>query len=97
MFQSKNVGAGSGWTSYFYIKDESSNDPAYGDLTTGWRLLPTATHVIGGTGTHGACPTIRFIPDNGGYYYVISGGLSVFLDRSRNLSEWEPSKCVRHP
>jgi hypothetical protein len=25
-------------------------------------------------------------------YYVISGGLSVYLDRSRDLSKWEPSK-----
>jgi hypothetical protein len=82
-----------GWTSYFWIKDEPASDPAYGDLTTGWRQLPTATHVIGGPGTHGACPTIRFIPDAaGGYYYVISGGLSVYLDRSRNLSHWEPSR-----
>ena len=24
-------------------------------------------------------------------YYVISGGLSVYLDRSRNLTGWEPS------
>ena len=37
--------AGSGWTSYFYLKDEPSSSAAYGDLTTGWRLLPTATHV----------------------------------------------------
>ena len=84
--------AGSGWTSYFYVKDEPKTDPAFGDLTTGWKLLPTETHVIGGPGTHGACPTIRFIPDSdGGMYYVISGGLSVYLDRSRNLSGWEPS------
>ena len=49
--------------------------------------------MIGGTGTHGACPTIRWFPDEeGGMYYVISGGLSVYLDRSRDLSKWEPSK-----
>ena len=85
--------AGSGWTSYFYIKDEPKGSPAYGDLTKGWRLLPTATHVIGGTGTHGACPTIRWFPDDaGGMYYVISGGLSVYLDRSRDLTHFEPSK-----
>ena len=84
---------GSGWTSYFYVKDEAKTDPAYGDLTTGWKLLPTETHVLGGPGTHGACPTIRFIPDTaGGMYYVISGGLGVYLDRSRNLAKWEPSK-----
>ena len=76
--------AGSSWTSYFYVKQDESGA---GDLTTGWQLLPTATHVIGGPGTHGACPTIRFIPDaKGGMYYVISGGLSVYLDRSRDLS-----------
>jgi|EP01043_Picozoa_sp_COSAG02_P012180 hypothetical protein len=83
--------AGSSWTTFFWEKDEPRSDPAYGDLTTGWRPLPTATHVIGGPGTKGACPTIRYIPDDD-YYYVISGGLSVWLDRSRNLSHWEPSK-----
>ena len=25
-------------------------------------------------------------------YYVVSGGLSVYLDRSRDLSTWEPAK-----
>lgn len=59
---------GSGWTSYFYIKD--GPDAALGDLTTGWRLLPTASHVLGGGGTHGACPTIRYFPDADGGWYV---------------------------
>ena len=83
--------AGSSWTTYFYVKD--GDGAADGDLTSGWRLLPTKTHVIGGSGTHGACPTIRYLPDDqGGMYYVISGGLSVYLDRSANLSTWMPSK-----
>lgn len=30
------------------------------------------TAVLGGPGTHGACPTIRYLDD--GWYYVISGG-----------------------
>jgi hypothetical protein len=39
-----------------------------------------------------ACHTAEgFLPDaDGGMYYLISGGLSVYLDRSRNLSMWEP-------
>ena len=80
----------SGWTSYFYVNNNED-----GDLFGGWQALPD-DHVINGPGTHGACPTIRWIPDNrvgsdSGWYYVISGGLSVYLDRSRNLSGWEPS------
>jgi hypothetical protein len=76
---------------YFYIKD--GPDAEEGDLTTGWRLLPTQSHVVGGGGTKGACPTIRFLPDaQGGLYYLITGGLSVYLDRSRDLSTWESAK-----
>jgi len=77
--------SGSSWTSYFFV-----NSAKDGDLTTAWTMLPTATHVLGGPGTHGACPTLRYFPGSG-YYYVISGGLSVYLDRSKDLSSWEPS------
>ena len=73
---------GSGWTSYFYMTASSD--------MTGWKVLDTKTHVIGGPGTHGACPTIRWVPEDA-HYYVISGGLSVYLDRSRDLSTWQPS------
>eukprot|EP01065_Artemidia_motanka_P051581 TRINITY_DN9129_c0_g7_i1.p1 TRINITY_DN9129_c0_g7~~TRINITY_DN9129_c0_g7_i1.p1 ORF type:complete len:355 (+),score=109.44 TRINITY_DN9129_c0_g7_i1:111-1175(+) len=75
---------GSGWTTYFYV-----NDAADGMLAGGWRAL-AADKVIGGPGTHGACPSIRYVKEDG-YYYVVSGGLSVYLDRSRNLTAWEPA------
>ena len=76
--------AGSSWTTYFY-----TNSNADGDLTHGWAALaPHPAHVLGGSGTHGACPSVRYFD---GWWYVVSGGLSVYLDRSRNLSQpWQP-------
>jgi hypothetical protein len=80
--------AGSSWVvSYFYIKTcHAESDSCY-DLSRGWTPLSTS-HVLAGPNSRGGCPTIRW---SDGWFYVMSGGYTVYLDRSRNLTSWEPS------
>ena len=57
------------------------NNNADGNLTQGW-------HSLGKRGGGFACPSIAYLPSDG-YYYVISGGHTVDLQRSRDLQTWE--------
>jgi hypothetical protein len=63
------------------------NNNRDGDLTRGWTSLPP-TAAAGGSL---ACPSVRYLPSDG-YYYTISGGHTVLLQRSRDLLVWESSK-----
>lgn len=60
------------------------NNNIDGNLTTGWITLPKNQ-------SHGgvlACPSIRYLPADQ-YYYTVSGGHTVVLQRSKNLLSWE--------
>jgi hypothetical protein len=143
--------AGSSWTTFFYVNHKDPTDMQM-DLAKGWVSLPInsdgpGSYVVGGPGTHGACPTLRWISNSNsnssldiqqhhrdqhpqqhqgphldshaaisststsstsstssstastsqepvGYWYLISGGLSVYLDRSINLSHWTPASAT---
>merc|ERR1712060_426755 len=37
-----------------------------------------------------ACPSVRYLPSDG-YYYTVSGGSNIILQRSRDLLNWERS------
>ena len=55
-----------------------------GDLSHGWVTLPSSA-------AHGgslACPAVRFLPSDG-YYYTVSGGSIIPLQRSRDLLNCE--------
>jgi len=60
------------------------NDAADGDLRSGWSTL-NREQAHGGSL---ACPSVRYLPSDG-YYYTISGGHTVILQRSRDLLQWE--------
>eukprot|EP01062_Namystynia_karyoxenos_P003265 TRINITY_DN1115_c0_g1_i1.p2 TRINITY_DN1115_c0_g1~~TRINITY_DN1115_c0_g1_i1.p2 ORF type:complete len:358 (+),score=94.89 TRINITY_DN1115_c0_g1_i1:63-1076(+) len=66
------------------------NNNADGDLTHGWFPAPNATGPHAATGG----PSIRF---ENGYYYVITGGHTVYLARSRDLRNWEPPVVMVQP
>eukprot|EP00038_Savillea_parva_P030310 m.76967 g.76967 ORF g.76967 m.76967 type:complete len:407 (+) comp9105_c0_seq1:396-1616(+) len=57
-----------------------------GDLTTNWELLtyPRVAAIS-------ACPSIRF-DARSGYYYVVGGGKTVSITRSKDLIQWEAAK-----
>lgn len=83
-----------GFTSVFAM--HSGGD----DLSTGWALLDPHTHVYPPItpkhGYMGACPTIRYVAEDG-YYYMWnlhgeSGGYGDCLVRSKDLMTWEASK-----
>ena len=65
------------------------NNNANGDLTQGWSSLPAAA-AAGGVS---ACPSVRYLPSDG-FYYTVSGGHTVALQRSRDLLTWEASKTA---
>jgi len=61
-----------------------TNNAGDGDLRSGWLTLDREQ-------AHGgslACPSVRYLPSDG-YYYTISGGRHVMLQRSRDLLVWE--------
>ena len=58
------------------------NNNKDGDLSSGWFPAPNATTPDAPSGG----PSIRFLD---GYYYVITGGHTVYLARSRDLLTWE--------
>eukprot|EP01060_Flectonema_neradi_P007605 TRINITY_DN15335_c2_g2_i1.p1 TRINITY_DN15335_c2_g2~~TRINITY_DN15335_c2_g2_i1.p1 ORF type:complete len:355 (+),score=53.78 TRINITY_DN15335_c2_g2_i1:56-1120(+) len=60
-----------------------NNNPT-GNLATGWQLLDNSTF----KGGVEACPSVRYLPSDG-YYYTVSGGVRVVLQRSRDLQTWE--------
>jgi hypothetical protein len=60
------------------------NNRADGDLTQGWEVLNTSQAKGGAL----ACPSVRYLPSDG-YYYTISGGNIIKLQRSRDLLLWE--------
>ena len=60
------------------------NNNADGDLRSGWITL-TKQQAHGGSV---ACPSVRYLPSDG-YYYTVSGGHQVILQRSRDLLHWE--------
>ena len=55
-----------------------------GDLSKGWIALNSSKYKGGSYG----CPSVRYLPHDG-YYYVVSGGKKIYLQRSRNLQDWE--------
>ena len=63
------------------------NNNADGDLTGGWFPAPNATAPPGPSGG----PSIRH---SGDFYYVITGGQTVYLFRSRDLRTWEAQKAA---
>eukprot|EP00966_Prymnesium_polylepis_P038673 897762-Prymnesium_polylepis.1 len=66
------------------------NDNADGDLTHGWFSAPNVTAPKAPSGG----PSIRF---EGGFYYVITGGHTVQLTRSRDLRAWEEPRTLIEP
>lgn len=65
------------------------NNNLDGDLSHGWITLPTSN---ASGGAH-ACPSVRYLPSDG-YYYTVSGGHTVALQRSRDLLVWESASDV---
>ena len=69
------------------------------DLSTGWLFLDPHTHVYPpikpAHGYQGACPTVRYVPEDDHYYlftlHAISGGYGEFVQRSKDLTTWESS------
>jgi len=59
------------------------NNNGDGDLRTGWVTL-SSDRASGGSL---ACPSVRYLPSDG-YYYTISGGSKIVLQRSRDLRHW---------
>lgn len=62
------------------------NNNANGDLTQGWITL-SSEQAHGGSL---ACPSVRYLPSDG-YYYTVSGGSNIILQRSKDLLNWEKS------
>eukprot|EP01059_Diplonema_ambulator_P019864 TRINITY_DN3352_c0_g1_i1.p1 TRINITY_DN3352_c0_g1~~TRINITY_DN3352_c0_g1_i1.p1 ORF type:complete len:352 (+),score=82.27 TRINITY_DN3352_c0_g1_i1:35-1090(+) len=60
------------------------NDSPDGNLMKGWVLLDQSKY----KGGVAACPTVRYLPSDG-YYYTVSGGHVVYLQRSKDLQHWE--------
>lgn len=60
------------------------NNNGDGNLASGWVTL-TSDKAKGGVL---ACPSVIYVPSDG-YYYTISGGNYIPLQRSRDLLEWE--------
>jgi len=59
------------------------NDAADGDLSRGWITLShTAAH-----GGAVACPSVIYVPSDG-FYYTVSGGNTIPLQRSKDLLTW---------
>lgn len=78
---------------YIMILEDLSfllNNNEDGDLTHGWfsANVSKPTHAPGGG------PSIRW---ENYYYYVISGGNTVSLTRSKDLKNWEGPKLMIHP
>jgi len=59
------------------------NNAADGNLSRGWITLP-ASKAKGGVL---ACPSVIYVPEDG-YYYTISGGNHIPLQRSKDLLQW---------
>ena len=60
------------------------NNNADGDLTHGWITLSDKQ---ASGGSH-ACPSVRYLPSDG-YYYTVSDGHVIYLQRSKDLLHWE--------
>jgi hypothetical protein len=66
-----------------------SNGSSPYDPSSGWVYLDPETYSIPKfVGDIGSCPSIRFVPATG-YYYVLTGGNTIYIVRSRNLKDWE--------
>ena len=63
------------------------NNGTDGDLTKNWITLDSAVYKGGVV----ACPSVRYLPSDG-YYYTISGGTHIHIQRSKDLKTWEESK-----
>jgi hypothetical protein len=72
------------------------NNNADGDLTRGWVTLPAANASVPQCPEGCQCPSIRYLPSDG-FYYVITGGHSVWLLRSKDLQTWEQPAAARTP
>ena len=67
------------------------------DLSHGWALLDPATHLFT-KDRYNACPTIRFVPEDG-YFYLLTlfsavppaGTFDTVIVRSRDLVSWSPA------
>eukprot|EP01064_Diplonema_japonicum_P018415 TRINITY_DN2709_c2_g1_i1.p1 TRINITY_DN2709_c2_g1~~TRINITY_DN2709_c2_g1_i1.p1 ORF type:complete len:375 (+),score=93.93 TRINITY_DN2709_c2_g1_i1:65-1126(+) len=60
------------------------NDSPDGNLTKGWVLLDQQKY----RGGVAACPSVRYLPSDG-YYYTVSGGHVIYIQRSKDLQNWE--------
>jgi hypothetical protein len=82
---------------YVLITENSNtmafNNNADGNLTHGW----VTRNFTAKNGAHPeGCPSIRYLPSDG-YYYVISGGNRIPLQRSRDLVTWETASGASTP
>ena len=71
----------------FLVSNGSSTSPH--SPATGWVALdPTQYIVPRFTADIGSCPSVRYVAATG-YYYVLTGGSSVYITRSKNLHDWQ--------
>ncbi len=59
------------------------------DPTGGWTALDPTVYVVPKFGRDiGSCPSVRYVASTG-YYYVLTGGNTIYILRSTNLKDWE--------
>jgi hypothetical protein len=72
------------------------NNNADGDLTHGWITLNSTGSKYYASGGVDACPSVAYIQSDG-FYYTVSGGGRIRLQRSRDLVHWEsPPASLAH-
>ena len=72
------------------------NNNADGDLTHGWITLNSTGNKYFASGGVDACPSVAYVQSDG-FYYTVSGGGRIRLQRSRDLVHWQsPPASMAH-